>query len=118
MLKIVDLYDLSHSMAGEYLTKFTYPWEALKGIKEEIIRLGQLLDKEAYTEQAKYVSQFDRMMKEGKIQKVAVISKKDVQEMERLEVKPAIVVPVDTDDEDYSEYLDKDKIRGLARASV
>ncbi len=50
MLKIVDLYDLSHSMAGEYLTKFTYPWEALKGIKEEIIRLGQLLDKEAYTE--------------------------------------------------------------------
>lgn len=50
MLKIVDLYDLSHSMAGEYLTQFTYPWEALKGIKEEIIRLGQLLDKEAYTE--------------------------------------------------------------------
>ena len=50
MLKIVDLYDLSHSMAGEYLTRFTYPWEALKGIKEEIIRLGQLLDKEAYTE--------------------------------------------------------------------
>ena len=37
-------------MAGEYLTRFTYPWEALKGIKEEIIRLGQLLDKEAYTE--------------------------------------------------------------------
>lgn len=75
-------------------------------------------DKEAYTEQAKYVSQFDRMMKEGKIQKVAVISKKDVQEMERLEVKPVSIASVETDDEDYSEYLDKDKIRGLARASV
>ena len=49
---------------------------------------------------------------------MAVISKKDVQEMERLEVKPVNIAPVEEDDEDYSEYLDKDKIRGFARASV
>ncbi len=50
MLTIANLYDLSHSMAGNYLLQFHYPWEALKGIKEEIIRLGQSLSREEYTE--------------------------------------------------------------------
>ena len=43
MYTICDLYDLSHCMAGEYLEKFTYPWEALAGIKEMIIKLGESL---------------------------------------------------------------------------
>ena len=49
-LHITDLLDLSHTMAGEYLGKFTYPWEALDGIKAEIIRLGETLPKEEYDE--------------------------------------------------------------------
>ena len=43
MLTISNLYDLSHTIAHAYLGQFTYPWEALPGIKEEIIRLGQTL---------------------------------------------------------------------------
>ena len=43
MLKIEDLFDLSHSLAGEYLAGFTYPWEALAGIGELISALGAAL---------------------------------------------------------------------------
>ncbi len=50
MLIIRDLFDLSHTLAADYLRGFTYPWEALKGIKDEIIRLGEGLDKAQYTE--------------------------------------------------------------------
>ena len=50
MLTINDMYDLSHSLAGDYLRGFTYPWEALSGIKELIITLGEKLDKNEYTE--------------------------------------------------------------------
>lgn len=50
MTTICDLYDLTHTIAADYLSKFTYPWEALKGIKDEILRLGAALDKEEYTE--------------------------------------------------------------------
>ncbi len=52
MITISDLYDLTHTMAGGYLLQFTYPWEALKGIKELILSLGEGLDKEQYTEVA------------------------------------------------------------------
>lgn len=34
--KIKNMYDLSQSIAGEYLSQFTYPWEALKGISDFI----------------------------------------------------------------------------------
>ena len=40
MLKTNDLYDMSHSLAGSYLSEFEYPWQALKGIKELILTLG------------------------------------------------------------------------------
>lgn len=40
------LYDLSHTLAADYLKGFTYPWEALKGIKELIITLGDSLGEE------------------------------------------------------------------------
>ena len=45
MIKIRELYDLSHTLARDYLSGFTYPWEALKGIKEFILTLGPTLDK-------------------------------------------------------------------------
>ena len=46
MYKIVDLLDLDHTLAKEYLQEFTYPWEALKGIKEMIQKLGPTLGEE------------------------------------------------------------------------
>jgi len=46
MYTISDLFDLEHTAAKEYLSQFTYPWEALKGIKELIISLGQQLGDE------------------------------------------------------------------------
>ena len=43
MYTVNDLYDLNHSIAGNYLAGFSYPWEALDGIKELILRLGSTL---------------------------------------------------------------------------
>ena len=37
------LYDLSHTLAAEYLAGFSYPWQALSGIKELIRELGPKL---------------------------------------------------------------------------
>ena len=51
MLTTKQLYDLSHSLAGNYLAGFDYPWQALKGIKELILTLGPALG-EDYTEVA------------------------------------------------------------------
>ena len=55
MYTVKELYDLSHSMAGAYLEGFTYPWEALKGIKDMIVALGQTLDAERYDQVAPQV---------------------------------------------------------------
>ena len=49
MLKTRELYDLSHSLAGEYLTQYDYPWQALSGIKALILALGPTLGPD-YTE--------------------------------------------------------------------
>ena len=43
MLKTSDLFDLSHSMAGTYLSDFDLPWQALGGIKSLILSLGSQL---------------------------------------------------------------------------
>ncbi|MCQ2413721.1 MAG: UDP-N-acetylglucosamine pyrophosphorylase [Clostridia bacterium] len=49
-MKISELFDLSHSMAGEYLSAFTYPWEALDGIKDLILSLQKTLSRDEYDE--------------------------------------------------------------------
>ncbi|MCR5599910.1 MAG: UDP-N-acetylglucosamine pyrophosphorylase [Ruminococcus sp.] len=54
-VKITDLYDLSHSAAKEYLSRFTYPWEALKGISSFIIELGSSLSPDEYDNPAENV---------------------------------------------------------------
>lgn len=46
MYTISDLYDLDHTIAKDYLSQYTYPWQALKGIKDLIIELGSKLDDE------------------------------------------------------------------------
>lgn len=45
---INDLYDLSHTKAADYLKQFTYPWEALEGIKKLILEIGPTLSEEEY----------------------------------------------------------------------
>ena len=52
--QISDLFDLNHTLAGEYLSRFRYPWEALKGIKEMILELGKRLG-DGYSEIAPQV---------------------------------------------------------------
>ena len=54
MYTVKSLYDLSHSLAGEYLSSFEYPWQALPGIKEMILNLGETLG-EDYEEVAPQV---------------------------------------------------------------
>ena len=46
MLNTLQLYDLNHSLAGQYLAGFDYPWKALKGIKNLILELGASLGEE------------------------------------------------------------------------
>lgn len=48
MYTITDLYDLNHTFAADYLRKFTYPWEALKGLKDFILEPGKYLDPDEY----------------------------------------------------------------------
>ena len=50
MYKITQLYDLERTQAKEYLLQFTYPWEALSGLKAFIQTLGKSLDKAEYRE--------------------------------------------------------------------
>ncbi len=51
-LNTKDLLDLSHTLAGEYLSKFHFPWEALDGIKDLILTLGPALDPAEYEERS------------------------------------------------------------------
>ena len=50
METIATLYDLSKTYpeAKEYLEGFTYPWEALKGIKDLIVKIGESLPEEEF----------------------------------------------------------------------
>ncbi len=50
MYTIHALFDLSHTLAAEYLGQFTYPWEALPGIQNLICALGPSLDPAEYEE--------------------------------------------------------------------
>lgn len=46
--KIENLYTLEETIAKDYLNRFTYPWEALKGIADFIREIGPTLDPEIY----------------------------------------------------------------------
>lgn len=45
-MKIENLYDLSHTLTAEYLSRYEFPWEALEGISDFLITLGQELSEE------------------------------------------------------------------------
>ncbi len=52
---ISNLYSLEHTLAKSYLEKFTYPWEALSGIKDMIIEIGNSLSPDEYDNPAENV---------------------------------------------------------------
>lgn len=43
MVTTQSLYDLKYTQAREYLARYTYPWEALDGLKDFILALGKTL---------------------------------------------------------------------------
>ena len=47
-MKTTDLFDLSHTIAADYLRGFNYPWEAIPGICDLIRELGPKLDPSEY----------------------------------------------------------------------
>lgn len=54
-LKIANLFDLSHTLAGGYLSGFDYPWQALSGISAFILAIGPTLDTQLYDNPAEGV---------------------------------------------------------------
>ena len=44
MCTVLELYDLNHTAAGDYLSGYTYPWEALAGIGDLILQLQKSLN--------------------------------------------------------------------------
>ena len=55
MLKTLELFDLTHTLAADLLAKYEYPWEALKEIRNLILALGEKLPKDEYEETAEHV---------------------------------------------------------------
>ena len=43
-LTISDLFGLTHTAAADYLSRFTYPWEALDGLEEFLSSLGPKME--------------------------------------------------------------------------
>ena len=62
-------------------------------------------DKAAYTEQSKYVAQFDKMMKDGKIKRVGILAKEEAKLTTEVQAE-AVPLPTQTEEEDYSAYMD------------
>lgn len=62
-------------------------------------------DKAAYTEQAKYVAKFDKMMKDGKIKRVGILAKEEAKLITEVQAE-AVPLPAQAEEEDYSAYMD------------
>ncbi|MBR5437989.1 MAG: UDP-N-acetylglucosamine pyrophosphorylase [Clostridia bacterium] len=69
MLKTNALFSLENTLAKDYLASFTYPWEALKGIKDFIKETGRNLNKDEYNE----ISEEIWVHKEAKVAPTAYI---------------------------------------------
>lgn len=62
-------------------------------------------DKAAYTEQSKYVAQFDKMMKDGKIKRVGILAKEEAKLITEVQAE-AVPLSAQAEEEDYSAYMD------------
>lgn len=52
MLRVTDLYDLTHTRLGDCLQRVTYPWQILSDLDEHIRRLGQTLPADRFERRA------------------------------------------------------------------
>ena len=52
-MKITELFDLTKSIAGVFLSKFIYPEGFLSELSDFIVELGSKLDKDKYVEAKK-----------------------------------------------------------------
>lgn len=129
----VDAYwlpeDPAGNAAGTAAPKEVYLWQGDEFICvcKPVARYNEATaeqteaDKAAYVEQAKYVSRFDKMMKDGKIQPLVVIRR---DEKEAIEAAAAIAIPAAKpqgtlpDEEDFSEYMDADRYAAVGVARV
>lgn len=55
MYTVTDLYDLTHTLARPLLEQVQYPWEALAGISDFILKLGAALSPDEYDHPAETV---------------------------------------------------------------
>lgn len=78
-------------------------------------------DREAYTDQSKYVSHFNKMVKEGKVNKVTVVSNTTMEAIDTVEAK-VVEVPATELEEELEECCsynyDPEAIRAQARRDV
>ncbi len=68
-MKTTELYDLSHSLCGEKLSKCEYPWEALSRIAEWICEIGKTLSSERFEQRGENIW----VAKSAKVDKTAHI---------------------------------------------
>lgn len=54
-MKVTELFDLTKSIAGVFLSKFIYPEGSLTNLSEFIVELGSKLDKDKYVETEKNI---------------------------------------------------------------
>jgi len=62
-------------------------------------------DRAAYTEQAKYVAKFDKMMKDGKIKRMGILAKEEAKLITEVQAE-AVPLPAQAEEDDYSAYMD------------
>lgn len=74
-------------------------------------------DKAAYTEQAKYVAKFDKMMKDGKIKRVGILAKEESKLITEVQAE-AVPLPTQAEEEDYSAYMDISAFEHYAVAKI
>lgn len=53
--KIKNMYDLTETIAAEYMQTAEYPWELLDGLSDYIKKLGSTLDPEKYEQREEFV---------------------------------------------------------------
>lgn len=75
-------------------------------------------DRKAYESQAKYVSQFDKMMKDDKIRKAVVIPKAEQEEIAHVEAKAVDIHDHEETEADFMEYMNPKRFEQLGAASV
>lgn len=74
-MKNSELFDLRRTLAAPYLSRFTYPWEALTGLSAFISYMGKTLSEREYTEVTPdvYIHRTARVAKTALIEPPAII---------------------------------------------